>query len=301
MTFNPRLTGAAALAAAGLLTSASPALAHGLAGARFFPATIATDDPAVADELSLPTIARLDGETEVSGEYSKRLTDTIGLSFEGGWTRGDDAAGAPQGFQNLESTLKWQFLTDAEHETILAAGLGVEWGGTGADRVGAESTTVVTPTVYFGKGLGDLPDSAGWARPIAVTGLVGYGLPTRGRDKAGDLNPYSLTGGFSVQYSLPYLVSQVRDPGWPAWVGRLTPLVEVTFDQPLRHGGGEGLTGTVNPGVLWTGKRVQWGIEAIIPLNSDSGDGIGWAVQTHWFLDDLLPGSLGRPIWSGAR
>jgi hypothetical protein len=29
--------------------------AHGFAGERFFPATISTDDPFVADELSLPT------------------------------------------------------------------------------------------------------------------------------------------------------------------------------------------------------------------------------------------------------
>src|SRR5260370_201145 len=35
------------------------ALAHGLAGKRFFPATLATDDPFVSDELSLPTIQRL--------------------------------------------------------------------------------------------------------------------------------------------------------------------------------------------------------------------------------------------------
>ncbi len=32
-----------------------PADAHGFAGERFFPATILTDDPSVADEMSLPT------------------------------------------------------------------------------------------------------------------------------------------------------------------------------------------------------------------------------------------------------
>ncbi len=31
--------------------------AHGFAGQRFFPATIATEDPFVADELSLPTVS----------------------------------------------------------------------------------------------------------------------------------------------------------------------------------------------------------------------------------------------------
>src|SRR5881275_649566 len=55
-----------------------PALAHGFAGKRFFPATLATDDPFVADELSLPTISTIvtpDGggthDTELSVEISK--------------------------------------------------------------------------------------------------------------------------------------------------------------------------------------------------------------------------------------
>src|SRR5262249_47204397 len=42
------------LAGALLWAAASGAFAHGFAGKRFFPATLATDDPFVADELSLP-------------------------------------------------------------------------------------------------------------------------------------------------------------------------------------------------------------------------------------------------------
>jgi len=34
-----------------------PAYGHGFVGKRFFPATLATDDPFIADELSLPTIS----------------------------------------------------------------------------------------------------------------------------------------------------------------------------------------------------------------------------------------------------
>ena len=41
--------------AAALFAACVPAFAHGFAGNRFFPATLATDDPFVADELSLPT------------------------------------------------------------------------------------------------------------------------------------------------------------------------------------------------------------------------------------------------------
>ena len=55
---NPIRSGAAAAAAVLILLSANSAtLAHGWAGQRFFPATILTDDPFVADEMSLPQIS----------------------------------------------------------------------------------------------------------------------------------------------------------------------------------------------------------------------------------------------------
>ena len=38
------------------LINPSQLLAHGFAGQRFFPATIQTDDPFVADEMSLPSL-----------------------------------------------------------------------------------------------------------------------------------------------------------------------------------------------------------------------------------------------------
>jgi len=50
---------ACALALALSLATFDAAQAHGLIGKRFFPATLATDDPFVADELSLPTISYL--------------------------------------------------------------------------------------------------------------------------------------------------------------------------------------------------------------------------------------------------
>src|SRR5437667_11708265 len=40
-----------------LFVAVPPAGAHGLIGQRFFPATLAIDDPFVADELSLPTVS----------------------------------------------------------------------------------------------------------------------------------------------------------------------------------------------------------------------------------------------------
>lgn len=60
-------------------------------------------------------------------------------------------------------------------------------------------------------------------------------------------------------------------------------------------------TGTLNPGVLWPGKYVQLGLEAVIPLNHASGHGVGVLAQLHFFLDDLFPQSLGRPLLASAR
>ena len=50
----------AGLVAGAVMLVGKPDLAgaHGFAGDRFFPATILTDDPFVADEMSLPTFSR---------------------------------------------------------------------------------------------------------------------------------------------------------------------------------------------------------------------------------------------------
>ena len=47
----------AALCGAAAALVAQPARSHEIVGNRMFPATLAIDDPGVADELSLPTIA----------------------------------------------------------------------------------------------------------------------------------------------------------------------------------------------------------------------------------------------------
>src|SRR5882757_9145848 len=60
-----------------------PATGHGFAGARFFPATLSTDDPFVNDELSLPTVSTIktaEGrETSIAGDIAKRITPNLGI------------------------------------------------------------------------------------------------------------------------------------------------------------------------------------------------------------------------------
>ena len=105
-----------------------------------------------------------------------------------------------------------------------------------------------------------------------------------------------LTSGLSLQYSIPYLQSAVKDIGLRAPFNRMIPIIEIAMEKPMDRGGGP-TTGTVNPGVLWAGKSVQFGLEAIVPINSRSGSGVGFIAQLHFYLDDLFPQTLGKPIY----
>ena len=305
-----------------MIASPQPAAAHGFAGKRFFPATLATDDPFVADELSLPTVATgrtpatedepSTRETEVSAEFSKRITQDFGISV-GAEYRQLKPDGMPNqsGFGNLELGFKYQVYTSAPHETIVSVGLGWEAGGSGRKAVHADSFSTLTPTLFFGKGFGDLPSSLDLLKPLALTGTIGVAIPTRTStatttvdptsgnvDTGVTLNPNILQVGLAVEYSLPYLQSFVRDSGIPAPFNRMIPLVELFFENPLDRGMMGQLTGTINPGVIWAGRYVQLGLEAIIPVNARTGTNVGVRMQLHFFLDDLFPHSIGRPLFA---
>ena len=297
------------------LAGSSAVLAHGFAGKRFFPATLATEDPFVADELSLPTISyqktAASGdepgarETDFSVDVSKRITENFGVGFGATYKNvRPDQAESQRGFDNLAASIKYKFYQSDEHETILSAGIDWDIGGTGSKRIGAESFSTVTPAVFFGKGFGDLTDDMKFLRPFAVTGFVGVGIPSRSSTTTitdeGDFDverhPHTLEWGFSVQYSLPYLQSFVKDVGLHAPFNRMIPVVEFAMSTALDRGA-SGTTGTINPGIIWAGQNIQLAFEAVIPVNSASGNRVGWLAQLHFFLDDLFPQTVGRPIF----
>jgi hypothetical protein len=107
--------------------------------------------------------------------------------------------------------------------------------------------------------------------------------------------------GFALEYSVIYLQSQVQDMHLPAPIDRLIPLVEFALETPLNRGARGQTTGTINPGVIWAGKYFQVGAEAIIPINDRTGNNVGVIAQLHFFLDDLFPHSLGRPLFGGNK
>ncbi len=314
-----------ALALAPLCIAPTGASGHEIAGNRFFPATLAIDDPGVNDELAIPTVAMSKSgddppvkELDISGEYAKRLTEALAISVAPAWTHlyapgGPNGSGA-SGFQNLETTLKYRFFKDPIHELVISAGVSIEWGGSGATGVGADRFTTYTPTLYFGKGFGDLPDQIWWARPVALTGTVGYSIPgsassvTTTVDDSGAVstdithNPQFIAWGLSLQYSLPYLKSAVYDFGLPDAVNHLIPVVEASFQTPVANLTGNSLktTGTVNPGLIYVTNYYQVGLEAIVPINRDSGRNVGIMAQLHLYLDDLFPTTIGKPLFGGA-
>jgi hypothetical protein len=308
-------------AAATLPTSV---LAHGFVGQRFFPATIATDDPFVADELSLPTISSVrthatddtpaSRQTTVSIDVSKRITEDLGISL--GASRQRTSFGGVQpaatGNNNLELGLKYQLYKNPATETLVSAGLGWEVGGTGSASAGADSFSTYTPTVFFGRGFGDLPAGFEMLRPFAVAGTLGVAIPGRSGTTTTSVDadtgatvtqverhPHVLQVGMSLQYSLPYLQSFVKDVGLGAPWNRMIPVLEIAAEKPLDRVSGRRWTGTVNPGVLWVGRTVQVGVEAIVPINRGSGRGVGVQAQLHFFLDDIFPKTLGKPLFGG--
>ena len=296
------------------------AYGHGFAGARFFPATLSTDDPFVADELSLPTVSTIrtpdDGgtcQTDISVDIAKRITPQFGIEIGETLTALNPHEGrAVNGFGNLELSGKYQFLKNDAHEAIVSLGLGVEIGGTGSRSIGADSFSTWAPGIFFGKGFGDLPDVLRFLKPLALTGLAGVAIPTSAStrsvtvdDRTGEgeveveRHPDVMEWGFALEYSVIYLQSQVQDMHLPAPVDRLIPLVEFALETPLNRGARGQTTGTINPGVIWAGKYFQFGAEAIVPINERTGTNVGVIAQLHFFMDDLFPHSLGRPLFGG--
>ena len=294
-----------------------PAFAHGFAGDRFFPATISTDDPFAASELSLPTIMAIrqpgnppfkdiDISSDLSVLIFPRTALTIGDGFQIQKAAGQRAV---TGFDNADLNLLYEFFENDKHELITSIGLTWEIGGTGRQSLGASSFSTFTPTFYFGKGFGDLPDSLPLLRPFALTGTLGLAIPTRAGNRSvsvdpstgGEVvsvspNPTNLEWGLALEYSLIYLQEHVKNIGLKAPFDHLIPLVE--FAMPLNRGAGGLTTGTINPGVIWSGQYFQVGVEAVIPVNHHTGNNAGVVAQLHFYLDDIFPKIFSKPLFT---
>ena len=276
----------------GAIIPPSAADAHGVLGDRFFPATISSDDPFAADELALPTITHFNHETDYDFDYSKSIFPGFAIGIGAGYVDAKPPCDVPAtGFSNLDISPTLELFRDPKDEFILSAGLDWEIGGSGSRAV-ADRFSTYTPTIKYGKGFGDLPDSLSYLRPLAITGTLGYAIP--GTSAASK----SIEWGGAVEYSLLFLQTNVRDQGFSNFVAHLTPVVEYAFSSPVEAGG---TTGTINPGLIWSGQVEQFAIEAMIPVNQASGSIVGVIAQLHFYVDDMFPDTLGTPLFGGKR
>jgi hypothetical protein len=283
---------------------AADATAHGFAGDRFFPATILTDDPFVADEMSLPTVTRpptaVDGtqELDVEADLAKRITRNLGVTFAGTWKYVQSPDVPPvSGLAGFRTGVQYQLFINAPHEAMALVGLQTTWAHTGrVATLGSPAFTTLTPTFDFGKGFGDFFDPFSYLRPFAITGNLSLDFPTK-VESNGNPNSNNFNYGFAIEYSLEYLQHHVKDVGISPPFDHLVPLVEFALTTPLNRGQGGNTTGTVQPGLFWAGQYYQLAAELIVPINSLSGHGIGGLVQFHLYLDDLFPRSIGKPLF----
>ena len=307
-------------------------------GDYFFPSTLATTVPTPADFLNPPNFVRLPtsaatpstSEVDVPTTYSKLITPDWSVTATETLRILEQANRTRAGFDNLLLGTQYQLYTDAEHQFVFTIGGTATIGGTGSaslgtasanistgsPNVGPESPSVVaapfstfTPTVYVGKGFGDLPDSMAAFRPIAVTSQVGVALPTQSKTfttvtlptgaTAGieTFNPNILQWGFALEYSQVTTSYSDGERKGSRFAHGWVPLVEFALQTPLEGPLAGTTTGTINPGAVFVTQYFQFAMEAIIPINERSGRDIGARAQVHLYLSELFPDTIGKPIF----
>jgi hypothetical protein len=254
------------------LSGIHSACAHGIAGNRFFPGTLAFDDPAVADEAIVPLFSTFkhpaeigDGDVvdnSINWSVFRLLTPTLGAGVDSGWIHRNWGGPRRSGFDITSLDLKGEVYRNDLHETLVAAGVSWGIGRSGAQGAGVNAPNLVVPGVFFGKGFGDLPDSLAWLRPFGVTGAVSLAHPLAGGtstnigldSQTGQLGPMLtrnidiLHWGFAVEFSTLYLTSRFTPGKLPKEepLNQFVPLVEFAFDSAQ----GSKTFGTMNPALL---------------------------------------------------
>jgi hypothetical protein len=302
------------------IISCGQAHPHGIAGNRFFPGTLAFDDPAVADEAIVPLYSSLkhpaevgDGDVvdnAVNWSVFRLLTPKLGIGVDSGWVSRNWVGSQRSGFDITSVDLKAEIYRNDLHEALVSAGVAWGFGHTGAQGIAANAPDLIAPGVFFGKGFGDLPDYLSWLRPFGVSGAVSVAHPLAGGtstnigldSQTGQLGPLPTRNvdiwhwGFAVEFSTLYLTNRYTPGKLPKEepLNQLVPLVEFAFDSAQ----GSKTFATMNPGLSYVAVTWQIAAEAIIPLNGATGRSVGARAQLLLFLDDLIPSVFGKPLLS---
>jgi len=320
MSHKASLARAGAIAAAAIIAGISPASSHTVIGNRIFPATLTIDDPGVDDELTIPTFTwtylptstypPLNGpqQYELNLAYGKRITSDLELSIDSSFLHQINPR--LNGWTGIETEAKYQIAVNNEHEFVVSVGVSQVWGASGTPNIAPQFTTI-TPKAFIGKGFGDLETE--WLRPFAITGEMDYVVPTHPLSVAGynqfgsvifSQTPTLLVYGATIQYSLYYMNGYVKEV--PEFFRNLIPDFEMIFTTPVSNIGPSSLgvvpgthetTGFVGPGVYYIAHDYQLGIYAAFPINQASGKHPGIFANVDFYLDDLFPNTLGKPIF----
>jgi hypothetical protein len=307
-----------AFATLAIVAGGHTAHAHGIAGNRFFPGTLAFDDPAVADEAIVPLYSTFKHPAEIGDgqvvdsafnwSLFRLLTPTLGVGVDSGWVHRNWGVGRRSGFDVTSVDLKGEVYRNDLHEILISAGTTWGIGRSGAQGAGANAPNLVAPGIFFGKGFGDLPDNLAWLRPFGVTGAVSFEQPLAGGTSTnvgldlqiGQVGPLQTRNvavmhwGLAVEFSTLYLTNRFTPGKLPKEepLNQFVPLVEFAFDSAP----GSKTFATMNPGLSYVAVTWQVAAEAIIPLNGAAGRSVGARAQLLLFLDDLIPAVFGKPL-----
>jgi hypothetical protein len=324
MSYKASMACAGAFAAAALFAGIGPASAHTIIGNRIFPATLAIDDPGVDDELTIPTFVYsylssptyppVPGAQTYSWDffYGKRITSDFELSIDSAFLH--QVNPRLNGWTGIETEAKYQIAVSTEHEFVVSVGVAELYGNTATPQIitatPALKYTTITPKAFIGKGFGDLDND--WLRPIAITGEMDYIVPTVPNVYQNGVLvnqfPTTVVYGFTVQYSLQYMNNFVREV--PEILRNLIFDVEASFASPVSNIGPSSLgvvpgthetTGLVGPGIYYIAHDYQLGIWATFPINKGSGYHPGVQAIVDFYIDDLFPNTLGKPIFGPAE
>ncbi len=268
---------------ASLLFNANNVKSHGIAGNRYFPPTISVEDPFAAYEVHsgvgrVPMVGSNNSTSShlVIGVGIEPI-DGFGIAIDGVY-RNPNANLNPEGngFDNLYYAVKKELTINDQHEFAITLGVNGQVGRTGAS--GANHSTTYTPTIFYAKGFGDLPNSMSLLKPMAITGVLGYQMST---DQS---QPIALNWGFTLQYSFLYLNKYVQTTGWGEPWNSLVAVVEFPM-QTCMSGMCDGqVTGSVNPGLVWIGPHFNLSAEAVFPISHQSRHGVGVLFQMNKFF-----------------
>ena len=268
------------------------------------------------DELVFPAVSSLKhpGEgadvtdTRIGGSFTRLLTSSSPSE-----SRADEFIETGESLsariRTTALTLKDLLYKNELHEVMVSAGLA--WGirGSGAQGVGANKPHTVEPSIFFGKGFGDLPDGLAWLRPFAVTGAVTLEHPMSGSSiNSGSMGTPANSAPCSPAMSTRCIgdsrsstahsisPTAIRPASFPRM--RATASIHPARRICVRYAAGEKTAATMNPGLAYVGGAWQVAAEAIVPLNSEGGRTIGMRAHLFLFFDDLFPAVFGKPLLS---